>query len=67
MHNSPPSYYDGMKTDSHTRVTYRRNAGYFERVGTSFCGALTGILLLLSAFPLLFWNEVSVLCQRLVT
>lgn len=61
MHNSPGSYGNGMRMDSHTRVSYRRNAGYFERVGGSCCGAFVGIFILLSGFPLLFWNEVFII------
>ena len=44
--------------DSHTKVSYRRNPGYFERVGRSFCGIAVGIVILLAAFPVLFLNEV---------
>jgi len=43
--------------DSHTTVSYRRDPGYFERVGGSFCGIFVGFLLLLAAFPVLFFNE----------
>ncbi|XP_065066872.1 transmembrane protein 43-like [Rhopilema esculentum] len=57
MHNSAGGYTAGSRFDSHTKVSYRRNAGYFERVGSSFCGAFVGIFILLSGFPLLFWNE----------
>lgn len=56
MHNTP-GMYNTPRMDSHTKVSYRRNTGYFERVGGSCCGAVFGILLLLSGFPLLFWNE----------
>eukprot|EP00794_Sanderia_malayensis_P006138 gene6138-6844_t len=52
MHNTPP-----YSTDSHTRVTYKRNSGYLERVGQSCCGAFIGILIFLAGFPLLFFNE----------
>ena len=49
--------------DSHTTVSYRRDPGYFERVGGSFCGIFVGFLLLLAAFPVLFFNEVCALFQ----
>ena len=62
MHNSAGGYTAGSRFDSHTRVSYKRNAGYFERVGSSFCGAFVGIFILLSGFPLLFWNEVRGHC-----
>ncbi len=59
MHNTPSMYGGGSsRSDSHTRVSYKRNAGYFERVGGSCCGAFVGIFILLAGFPLLFWNEV---------
>lgn len=61
MH-STGGYGDGVSsgyTDSHTRVTYKRNPGYFERVGSSFCGITVGFVVLLAAFPVLFLNEVS--------
>lgn len=50
----------GNSNDSHTRVTYRENtspAGYFQRVGNSFCGMAVGFLILIAAFPVLFLNE----------
>ena len=54
MHNTLPTM------DTHTRVTYRRNPGYFERVGGSFCGAFIGFIILVAAFPVLFLNEVII-------
>ncbi|XP_034308124.2 transmembrane protein 43 isoform X2 [Magallana gigas] len=47
----------GHHMDSHTRVTYRRNAGFLERIGQSLIGILVGIGLLIGASVLLFWNE----------
>lgn len=44
--------------DSHTRVSYRRNPNFFERIGNSLVGILVGIALLVVASGLLFWNEV---------
>ncbi|XP_062577623.1 transmembrane protein 43-like [Saccostrea cucullata] len=43
--------------DSHTRVSYRRNPGFLERIGQSLIGVLVGIALLIGASVLLFWNE----------
>ncbi|XP_056001007.1 transmembrane protein 43-like isoform X2 [Ostrea edulis] len=43
--------------ESHTRVTYRRNPGFLERIGQSLIGILVGIVLLIVASCLLFWNE----------
>ncbi|XP_071123741.1 transmembrane protein 43-like [Mytilus edulis] len=43
--------------DSHTRVSYRRNPNFFERIGNSLVGILVGIALLVVASGLLFWNE----------
>lgn len=52
--------YGGMLSpDSHTRVSYHRKAGYFERVGGSFCGSIFGIGVVFAAVLLLFYNEVS--------
>lgn len=45
--------------ESHTRVTYRRNPGFLERIGQSLIGILVGIVLLIVASCLLFWNEVT--------
>lgn len=44
-------------TDSHTKVHYKENSGYFQRLGSSFCGIGIGFLILFASFPLLFWNE----------
>lgn len=43
--------------DSHTRVSYRRNPNFCERIGNSLVGILVGIVLLFVACALLFWNE----------
>eukprot|EP00111_Clytia_hemisphaerica_P021291 TCONS_00062672-protein len=57
--NNPnaPSYRSNMNGDSFTHVSYRRNPGYFERVGSSMCGTIFGFILLVVAFPVLFYNE----------
>lgn len=52
MHNS---------MDSHMRTSYRHNPTFFERVGSSLFGILTGIALLVAGSGLLFWNEVTIL------
>ncbi|KAJ8301280.1 hypothetical protein KUTeg_020267 [Tegillarca granosa] len=51
-----PGYMPNMG-DSHTRVTYRRNPNFLERVGNSLVGVLVGLAMLLAASALLFWNE----------
>lgn len=52
MHNigSSPS-------DSHVRVSYKDNPGFFKQVQESFCASLFGILLVIVSFPVLYWNE----------
>ncbi|XP_078309391.1 transmembrane protein 43-like isoform X1 [Crassostrea virginica] len=47
----------GHHMESHTRVSYRRNPGFLERIGQSLVGVLVGIALLIGASCLLFWNE----------
>jgi len=41
-------------SDSFTETT---STGWFGRIGQSFKGIVTGIILFVVAFPLLFWNE----------
>ena len=48
-----------MEGNSFTHVTYKRNPTYFEKLGNSCCGIVTGLLIILLAFPLLFLNEVK--------
>lgn len=55
MNNFGSSY--GNVSDSYTNVTYKRNPGYFEKVGSSACGIFIGILIVFASFPLLFLNE----------
>lgn len=45
--------------NSYTHVTYRKNPGYFERMGASCGGIVIGVVTIVLAFPLLFLNEVS--------
>lgn len=52
MHNMPDS------RDSHMRVSYQDNPGFFQQVQQSFCASLFGILLVIASFPVLYWNEV---------
>lgn len=52
MHNMPDS------RDSHMRVSYKDNPGFFQQVQQSFCASLFGILLIIASFPVLYWNEV---------
>ena len=35
----------------------KTNQSWFSRIGGSFAGALVGIIMMLAAFPLLWWNE----------
>lgn len=51
MHNMPES------RDSHMRVSYQDNPGFFQQVQQSFCASLFGILLVIASFPVLYWNE----------
>ncbi|XP_033745885.1 transmembrane protein 43-like [Pecten maximus] len=46
-----------MSNDRHTRTTFRGNPTFFERVGNSCAGILIGIVLLIVASGLLFFNE----------
>lgn len=43
---------------SSTRVTYRKNPNFLERIGSSLAGILVGIALLGVSSYLIFWNEV---------
>lgn len=43
-----------MSEDSYTEVT---NQSWFGRIGNAFKGIIVGIILIVIAFPLLFWNE----------
>lgn len=43
-----------MSNDSFTEVTSK---SWFSRLGSAFKGILVGIILVVIAFPLLFWNE----------
>lgn len=43
-----------MSNDSFTEVTSK---SWFSRLGNAFKGILAGIILVVIAFPLLFWNE----------
>ena len=59
MHNigSSPS-------DSHVRVSYKDNPGFFKQVQESFCASLFGILLVIVSFPMIYWNEVRIKALR---
>ena len=43
---------------SSTRVTYRKNPNFIERIGNSLAGIVIGIGLLGVSCYLIFWNEV---------
>ena len=47
--------------DSHMRVSYKDNPGFFENLQQSFCASLFGILLVIASFPVIYWNEV---CEK---
>lgn len=51
MHNMPDS------RDSHMRVSYKDNPGFFQNIQQSFCASLFGILLVIASFPVIYWNE----------
>ncbi|XP_078342545.1 transmembrane protein 43-like isoform X1 [Oculina patagonica] len=51
MHNMAGS------SDSHVRVSYKENPGFFRQLQQSFCASLFGILLVVISFPVLYWNE----------
>ena len=53
MHNTVPVH------DRHVRVSYQDKPGFLQRIQGSFWATLFGIVLVLSAFPVLYWNEVS--------
>ncbi|XP_041349268.1 transmembrane protein 43-like [Gigantopelta aegis] len=46
-----------MGGNSHTRVSYRHNPTFFERIGNSLVGILVGLVILTGASCLVFWNE----------
>jgi len=56
MHN-----YMGDRSDSHTKVSYRDNPGFFQQIQQSFCATVIGILLVIASFPVIYWNEVRVM------
>ena len=45
--------------DSHVRVSYQDKPGFLQQIQGSVCAGFFGILLVISAFPVLYWNEVS--------
>ena len=51
--------------DSHMRVSYKDNPGFFQQVQQSFCASLFGILLVIASFPVLYWNEVRKISKDL--
>ena len=44
---------------SSTRVTYRKNPNFIERIGNSLAGIVIGIGLISVSCYLIFWNEVK--------
>ncbi|XP_031566378.1 transmembrane protein 43-like [Actinia tenebrosa] len=56
-HPNDPGMHINSDSDSHTRLTYKDNPGFLDRLQSS-CGATVfGILLVIFAFPVLYWNE----------
>ena len=53
----------GSEYDSHTRVSYKDNPGFFGQIQQSFGATLIGILLVVISFPVIYWNEVRVMTQ----
>ena len=47
------------RSDTYTNVTYRQNPSFCERVQQSLVAVIIGVLLIVVASVLLFWNEVS--------
>lgn len=52
-----PSYFP-PPSHGHTRVSYRREPNFLQRVGNSLVGSVIGLLMVGGACVLLFWNEV---------
>lgn len=59
-HNKDDGY------DSHTRISYKENPGFFGQIKQSFSAALMGILLVITSFPVIYWNEVKWLPKRII-
>ena len=57
MHNMAPGTYG--QGDRYTRVTYRDNPSFCSRVRDSLIGILVGLVLLVAASGMLFYNEVG--------
>ena len=56
---SDPSY-PSSPLHGHTRVSYRREPNFLQRVGNSLVGSVIGVMLVAGACIMLFWNEVYV-------
>ena len=50
--------------DRFTRVTYRENPGFFQRVKQSLFGIIVGLVLIIVSSVLLFWNEVIIIINN---
>jgi hypothetical protein len=56
-----PGMHNNRQGDQYTRVTYRDNPGFCERVKNSLVGIVVGLVLIVVASGLLFWNEVRLI------
>jgi len=58
----PPSDlpYPPPPSHGHTRVSYRREPNFLQRVGNSLVGSVIGVVLVAGACIMLFWNEVDI-------
>lgn len=58
----PPSDlpYPPSPSHGHTRVSYRREPNFLQRVGNSLVGSVIGVVLVAGACIMLFWNEVDI-------
>ena len=53
---------DSVKMErGRTHVSYQTNPNFCERIGSSLAGILVGIVFLVLATGLVFWNEVKLL------
>jgi hypothetical protein len=50
--------------DSVTRVSYRNNPGFLQRIGNSLMGIGVGLALIVMASGLLYWNKVCFLDMK---
>jgi len=61
-----PGMHNMADAGSSTRVTYRKNPNFIERIGSSLAGIVVGIALIGVSCYLTFWNEVRTMGYVLV-